>query len=230
MKNNNEIVEEILDRAQGGPIVKDGKLWSYLRRKFVDALDSKDSLREMIQEDFEYLKKIKNNKEIVTKIREIARPMGWAIGEHGSMVRDIDLIAVPWVQDAKGAFDVFDAIHAVFGGDLRGSTLGNTRLPHGRQALMVIQKGSVSYKGRNGMDDWNPPAIDISFVDPRTFSIQQSEELVRVLEFCDKVISEWFKHGNIEPYSQEQLALDSMRILIKNVLAAHCANQQEDSK
>lgn len=62
------------------------------------------------------------------------------------------------------------------------------------------------------------------------FSIQQSEELVRVLEFCDKVISEWFKHGNIEPYSQEQLALDSMRILIKNVLAAHCANQQEDSK
>lgn len=59
------------------------------------------------------------------------------------------------------------------------------------------------------------------------FSLQQSEELVRVLEFCDKVISEWFKHGNIEPYSQEQLALDSMRILIKNVLAAHHANQQE---
>ena len=109
------------------------------------------------------------NDEVVKKIRDIARPMGWAIGVHGSMKRDIDLIAVPWVDDAKGAWEVFEAIRDGIGAE-HSSVMGDTRLPHGRQALMIIQKGAISYKGKNGMDDWNPPAIDISFVDPRNKS------------------------------------------------------------
>ena len=107
-----------------------------------------------------------SNDEVVQKIREIARSMGWAIGVHGSMKRDIDLIATPWVQDAAGTWDLFEKIRDAIGAD-HSSAQGNLRMPHGRQALMIIQKGAVSYKGRNGMDDWIPPAIDISFVDSR---------------------------------------------------------------
>lgn len=110
------------------------------------------------------------NEEVVTKVREIARSMGWAIGVHGSMKRDIDLIAVPWTENAEGVYTVFLAIQEAIGTDHAqpGESLrGDLRKPHGRQALMIIPKGAVSYKGKNGMDDWNPPAIDISFVDSR---------------------------------------------------------------
>jgi hypothetical protein len=33
---------------------------------------------------------------VVAEIRRIAKTVGWAIGEHGTRVRDVDLIAVPW--------------------------------------------------------------------------------------------------------------------------------------
>lgn len=33
---------------------------------------------------------------VLPRIREAARSMGYAIGVHGSMRRDLDLIAVPW--------------------------------------------------------------------------------------------------------------------------------------
>lgn len=38
-------------------------------------------------------------KSLIPKIREAARKCGYAIGIHGSMRRDLDLIAVPWVAD-----------------------------------------------------------------------------------------------------------------------------------
>lgn len=104
--------------------------------------------------------------QTIQKVRKIARSHGWAIGVHGSLQRDIDLIAVPWTDDAKGAWDVFEAIRDAIGVE-HSSARGDLRKPHGRQALMIIPKGAVSYKGKNGMDDWNPPALDISFVDPR---------------------------------------------------------------
>ncbi len=34
---------------------------------------------------------------IVESMRIIARKHGWALAQHGTMVRDIDLIAVPWI-------------------------------------------------------------------------------------------------------------------------------------
>lgn len=36
---------------------------------------------------------------ILPKIRQAARECGYAIGVHGSMRRDLDLIAAPWVAD-----------------------------------------------------------------------------------------------------------------------------------
>lgn len=43
-------------------------------------------------------------------IREAAKNCGYAIGVHGSMRRDLDLIAVPWVQDYSPANILAEAI------------------------------------------------------------------------------------------------------------------------
>ena len=39
-------------------------------------------------------------RRIIRPLRERARALGYAIGEHGSQARDIDLIAVPWTERA----------------------------------------------------------------------------------------------------------------------------------
>lgn len=36
----------------------------------------------------------------IEKVREIARDCGYAVGVHGSRERDLDLIAVPWSENA----------------------------------------------------------------------------------------------------------------------------------
>lgn len=36
--------------------------------------------------------------EILPIVREVAKSCGYAIAIHGSMTRDLDLIAVPWVE------------------------------------------------------------------------------------------------------------------------------------
>ena len=43
-------------------------------------------------------------------VRHVARQHGYAIGVHGSMARDLDLIAIPWTVDAVSATALVDAI------------------------------------------------------------------------------------------------------------------------
>lgn len=38
---------------------------------------------------------------ILPAIREVARECGYAIGVHGSMRRDLDLIAIPWTDETR---------------------------------------------------------------------------------------------------------------------------------
>lgn len=53
---------------------------------------------------------------ILPAVREAARAKGYAIAVHGSLARDIDLIAVPWVEDAAPAVEVAEAIRAAAAG------------------------------------------------------------------------------------------------------------------
>lgn len=39
--------------------------------------------------------------QILPDIREAAKRHGYAVGLHGSMTRDLDLIAVPWTEHAS---------------------------------------------------------------------------------------------------------------------------------
>lgn len=69
----------------------------------------------------------------VDRIRALAREVGYAIGEHGTKERDLDLIAVPWVADAVGNYDLIR--HIAEGMDAR--ILEIERKPLGRYATSI---------------------------------------------------------------------------------------------
>lgn len=50
-------------------------------------------------------------------LRDLARECGYALALHGSMGRDLDLIAVPWVEDAIAPADLVERIRIHVGGD-----------------------------------------------------------------------------------------------------------------
>ncbi|HEY1071473.1 hypothetical protein [Brevundimonas sp.] len=54
----------------------------------------------------------------IDRIRELAREVGYAIGVHGTMERDLDLIAAPWVAEAVGASELAQHIAYGLGGSI----------------------------------------------------------------------------------------------------------------
>lgn len=76
-------------------------------------------------------------------IREAARFQGYAVAVHGSLKRDIDLIAVAWTEQAKPPQELVRAIMGAVGG-----ILGNCHMltalsdkPHGRLACTLVHPG-----------------------------------------------------------------------------------------
>lgn len=47
---------------------------------------------------------------LIWELRQVARSLGYAVGVHGSLQRDIDLIAVPWTSTAVSARELAEAI------------------------------------------------------------------------------------------------------------------------
>lgn len=48
--------------------------------------------------------------DFIARLRGVARRHGYAVGVHGSLERDLDLVAVPWSVEAVSAQDLVDAI------------------------------------------------------------------------------------------------------------------------
>jgi hypothetical protein len=68
---------------------------------------------------------------------DVARQHGYALAIHGSVITDLDLIAVPWVEDACAAQELVEAIRAHCQAclNLGDSKVGVTAIkPHGRLA------------------------------------------------------------------------------------------------
>lgn len=79
---------------------------------------------------------------------EAAREKGYALALHGTMARDLDVIAVPWTDEAATADDVVqhvaDSIHAYICGGRTRTNLTPTVKPHGRLAwTLQLEVGSV---------------------------------------------------------------------------------------
>ena len=76
----------------------------------------------------------------ISDIRRVAKALGYAIATHGSLGRDIDLIAVPWVEDAKPPEDLAEQIRATVGGHFSHSLAGQHLLAnksHGRLGCCI---------------------------------------------------------------------------------------------
>ncbi len=99
---------------------------------------------------------------IVARFRGVAREHGYALAEHGSKARDLDLIACPWTDDALSAEELVAALGSIDGVTLKtiGSSLQTFPVakPHGRL-------GWVFLFDRNHRD--MPKYIDLSVM-PRT--------------------------------------------------------------
>lgn len=85
-------------------------------------------------------------------LTEVARQCGYALAVHGTLARDLDLIAVPWTEDAASAETLILAMLAAFGwnrahllpacADAEGKVTREsghvpTRKPHGRLAWSI---------------------------------------------------------------------------------------------
>lgn len=66
------------------------------------------------------------------QLAEIARHHGYAMAVHGSLARDMDLICIPWTEQAAAPEAVIDAIMAKFIVKIVGGP--PSRKPHGRMA------------------------------------------------------------------------------------------------
>ena len=69
-----------------------------------------------------------------------AREYGYALAIHGTMGRDLDLIAVPWVESARPAGELVEAIRESARGWLAEGSDGplqETQKPHGRRAWLI---------------------------------------------------------------------------------------------
>ena len=89
--------------------------------------------------------------QLLPRIREAAKKIGWAIAIHGTMTRDFDLLAVPWTEDAGSAEELVEIISRAVGGFVigdedrnfqRGEVPNNpTVQPHGRLSWNICWGG-----------------------------------------------------------------------------------------
>lgn len=51
-------------------------------------------------------------------LRQSAMNCGWALGLHGSLASDMDIMAMPWTEDAKPIEDMIQALSDCFTGNM----------------------------------------------------------------------------------------------------------------
>ena len=72
----------------------------------------------------------------VHELQAIAKASGYAIAIHGSMMRDLDVIAVPWVKNARTPKHLINEICERMG--LTATKDDGTLKPHGRLAYTLL--------------------------------------------------------------------------------------------
>lgn len=94
-------------------------------------------------------------KSILPRLKEIAYEHGYAVAVHGSMTRDLDVMAMPWVKEAKAPESLAIALmkeFLVFSNGKNGTSYtrkyfkdsaDKTNKPHGRRAYTIPVKGKA---------------------------------------------------------------------------------------
>lgn len=79
---------------------------------------------------------------MLTPIQRTAMRHGYAVTLHGSMTRDMDLVAIPWVDDADPLEELVKAICRIH--HLIDSRQWSKK-PHGRIAIALFFEGFDKY-------------------------------------------------------------------------------------
>lgn len=83
---------------------------------------------------------------LVPLLTSAARSVGYALAVHGSMARDLDLVAVPWTEEAQDADALISALLASCGfttsdPNRPAISSGPTAKPHGRTSWTIPLDG-----------------------------------------------------------------------------------------
>tara|TARA_R110002072_G_scaffold35076_2_gene104179 strand:- start:28673 stop:28975 length:303 start_codon:yes stop_codon:yes gene_type:complete len=78
---------------------------------------------------------------LLPDVVEIGRDHGYLVAPHGSFARDLDLVAVPWTEDAKPPRDLIGAIADRLGFLGAEHQDEPERKPHGRLAWSIVLSG-----------------------------------------------------------------------------------------
>lgn len=101
--------------------------------------------------------------DLLPPLRMAARGCGYAIAVHGSLSRDIDLVAIPWTASAYSPEKLVERLLGIIAGVMGRATVAGewTDKPHGRRALIIITGGE--------------PEIDLSIM-PKVATKEDDEE------------------------------------------------------
>lgn len=89
---------------------------------------------------------------LLPEIKVVAKAFGYAMAIHGSMMRDLDLVAVPWTDDATDADALADAVRRISEGIWAEGKPAPTKKPHGRLAYTIVLP-KIEWSGGNGFID-----------------------------------------------------------------------------
>lgn len=78
---------------------------------------------------------------MIPYLSRIGRQHGYAMAFHGTMSRDMDVVAVPWVETSNPPEELLKAICELTHGTLQPDD-ANTDRPHGRKAYTITFAGA----------------------------------------------------------------------------------------
>ena len=82
---------------------------------------------------------------LLPKLQEVARRHGYALPVHGSLQRDLDVVAVPWTDDASDPVALIKALAERAGGFIPEGQAKTGLKPHGRLAVTIYLGGQGGY-------------------------------------------------------------------------------------
>ncbi|BDD79754.1 hypothetical protein [Burkholderia phage FLC9] len=95
--------------------------------------------------------------EVLPVMKDMARRLGWCLALYGPLRRDLDMIAVPWSEDAVAHDHLLRELVRTFGGKYSNEQLEPLSAPR-KDVTVLCRKRLLRDNGSY---------IDVSVIDPR---------------------------------------------------------------